>query len=304
MRAPQTTWVRRALFQIHLWTGLALGLYLVMLSVTGSALVYRNELDRAFATPRPQFDAKATRLTADELRAAAGRAYPGYAVTRVGDRITRRNPTIEIWLERPGEARKERLFNPYTGADLGDSVTKGEQFVLWLARLHDELLFDRRGRWWNGVLSAVTCVLSVSGLVIWWPGVARWRRSLKIKWSSGWRRFNWDLHSAIGLYLFLFMLMWGVSGFYLGVPEPFSNFVDSISDPDAFLGERPGDIVLMWLTRLHFGRWRDLPWLKAIWAVIGLMPAVMFVTGVIMWYQRVFRKRVVRVEAAGSEEAA
>jgi uncharacterized iron-regulated membrane protein len=150
----------------------------------------------------------------------------------------------------------------------------------------------------------VTVVLTVTGLVVWWPGVSRWRRSLKIKASSGWRRFNWDLHSAIGFWLFLFMLMWGVSGFYLGVPDPFSNFVDAISDPDAYLGERPGDIVLMWLTRLHFGRWREMPWLKAVWALVGLMPALMFVTGAIMWWQRVMRKRPVRVEVAGTEEAA
>jgi uncharacterized iron-regulated membrane protein len=304
VRQPQTVWLRRALFQIHLWTGLALGLYLVVLSLSGSVLVYRNELDSYFRTPRPTYDANARRLTADELRAAAQRAYPDHTITRVGDRISRRNPTIEIWVERDG-ATKERLFNPYTGADLGDSVTKGEQFVLWLARLHDELLFDRAGRWWNGALSAVTCVLTVTGLVVWWPGVSRWRRSLKIKTSSGWRRFNWDVHSALGFWLFLFMLMWGVSGFYLGVPEPFSNFVDSISDPEAFLGERPGDIVLMWLTRLHFGRWREMPWLQAVWAAIGLMPAVMFVTGAIMWWQRVMRKRPVRVvSAANSEEAA
>ena len=68
MRQPQTVWLRRALFQIHLWTGLALGLYLVMLSLTGSALVYRNELDAYLRTPRPAFDAKAKRLTADELK--------------------------------------------------------------------------------------------------------------------------------------------------------------------------------------------------------------------------------------------
>jgi hypothetical protein len=35
------------------------------------------------------------------------------------------------------------------------------------------------------------------------------------------------------------------------------------------------------------------------------MPALMFVTGVIMWWQRVMRKRPVRVEAVtGTEEAA
>ena len=278
-RQPQNVWLRRALFQVHLWTGLAIGLYIVMLSVTGSVLVYRNELDRLFATKRPVYDAKATRLTADELRAAAEKAYPGWSITRVGDRITRRNPTIEVWVER-GAEKHERLFDPYTGADLGDSVTQGEYFVLWLARLHDELLLDRPGRYWNGMLSLVATVLVVTGLVVWWPGSSRWKRSLRIKWSSGWRRFNWDLHSAIGFWLFLFMLMWGVSGFYLGMPEPFSDFVDSISDPDAFLGERPGDVVLLWLTRLHFGRWRNMPVLKAVWAVIGLVPALMFVTGV------------------------
>jgi uncharacterized iron-regulated membrane protein len=295
------------MFQVHLWTGLALGLYLVMLSLTGSVLVYRNELDRAFSTPRPVFDAKARRLTTAEMTQAALRAYPGYEVTRVGERITRRNPTIEVWVEKAGE-KKERLFNPFTGADLGDAVTRGEHFVLWLARLHDELLFDRPGRWWNGFLSGILTLTVVTGLVVWWPGSGRWKRSLLIKRQSGWRRLNWDVHSAGGFWLFLFLLMWGVSGFYLGIPEPFSNLVDAVSDPEAFLGDRPGDIVLSWLTRLHFGRWRGQPWLKALWAVVGLAPAVMFVTGAIMWWNRVLKRRparetsdVRRVEAAPAE---
>ena len=262
-----------------------------MLSLTGSALVYRNELDRYFATPRPTFDAGARRLTADELKAAAAREYPGWNVTRVGDRISRRNPTIEIWVEREGE-RKERLFNPYTGDDLGDAITGGEFFVLWMVRLHDDLLFDRTGRYWNGAGSAVMTVLVITGLVVWWPGINRWRRSLIIRTSSGWRRFNWDLHSALGFWLFLFMLMWGVSGIYLGIPQPFSDFVDAVSDPNIEYGERWGDIVLLWLTRLHFGRWRNAPVLKAIWAFLGLVPALMLITGVVMWWQRVIRKRL------------
>ena len=53
MRQPQNVWLRRAMFQVHLWTGLAIGLYVVMLSVTGSVLVYRNELDLYLRTPRP-----------------------------------------------------------------------------------------------------------------------------------------------------------------------------------------------------------------------------------------------------------
>jgi uncharacterized iron-regulated membrane protein len=162
-------------------------------------------------------------------------------------------------------------------------------------RLHDELLLDRPdGPWWNGALSLVFTLTVLTGAVVWWPGVSRWKRSLGVKVTSGWRRFNWDLHSALGFWLLLFMLMWGVSGWYLGMPEPLTDFVERFSDPNAEYGERPGDIALTWLSRLHFGRWREPgwgPWLKAVWAVVGVVPAVMFVTGLLMWWNRVVRRR-------------
>jgi uncharacterized iron-regulated membrane protein len=289
MRQPQTLWLRRALFQVHLWSGLAIGLYLVMLSITGSVLVYRIELTTFLATPRPAYDRGATRLTTDQMRQAAARAYPGWTITQVGDRITRRDPTITVSLEQ-GTEKKDRLFNPYTGTDLGDSFTRGEAFLLWIVQLHDDLLFNQTGRFWNGVGSAIATVVCLTGLVVWWPGKSRWKRSLHIKRGSGWRRFNWDLHSAMGFWLFLFLLMWGISGIYLGIPQPFSDFVNYISDPNS-TGERPGDVALLWLSRLHFGRWRNQPLLKAVWAVIGLVPALMAVTGVIMWWNRVVRRR-------------
>ena len=309
-RQPQRVWLRRAAFQVHLWTGLGIGLYVVVLSLSGSVLVYRNELDQYLAAPRAVFDEQARAMSADELREAAARAYPGWTVTDVTEgRTTRRtgrggrggnrppDPTASVTVERDGE-RKDRLFDPYDGRDLGDSITSGQLFVLWLVRLHDELLMDRPdGPWWNGALSLIFTVLVATGAVVWWPGVSRWKRSLFIRSSAGWRRLNWDLHSALGFWLFLFMLMWGISGWYLGMPEPLTDLVEGFSDPDGVYGERPGDIALAWLARLHFGRWRDPtwgPWLKASWAVIGLVPAAMFVTGGIMWWNRVVRRRAAR----------
>jgi uncharacterized iron-regulated membrane protein len=309
LRQPQRVWLRRAMFQIHLWTGLAIGLYVVVLSLSGSALVYRNELDRQLATPRAVFDEQAEPMTADQLRAAAQRLYPDWTVTAVHEGRYRAraggagrgggarrlpDPTASVVLERNGET-KDRLFNPYSGADLGDSTTKGQFFILWLVRVHDELLLDRPdGPWWNGFLSLVFTVIVMTGAVVWWPGLSRWKRSMGVKLTAGWRRFNWDLHSALGFWLFSFMLMWGISGWYLGMPEPLTNLVERFSDPEGVYGERPGDIALTWLSRLHFGRWREPgwgPWLKAAWAVVGLVPAIMFVTGVLMWWNRVVRRR-------------
>ena len=80
IRQPQTVWLRKAIFQLHLWSGIGLGLYVLLVSVTGSILVYRNELYRA-ATPDPIIVTESgARLTDEQLKGAATRAYPGYTV--------------------------------------------------------------------------------------------------------------------------------------------------------------------------------------------------------------------------------
>jgi uncharacterized iron-regulated membrane protein len=287
-RQPQRVWLRRGLFQVHLWCGLALGLYIFMLSVTGSFLVYRIELDRWVATPTPVYDPERPQAPKEAITAAAMEAFPGWEIVRQGERISRRYPAIGVTLARNGE-ETDQIFDPYTGEHLGLAFTEGQAAILWVVSLHDDLLFERPGRWWNGVASAFVTVLVLTGLVVWWPGVSRWRRSLSIKVFGGWRRFTWDLHSAMGFWLFGFLLVWGVSGIYLGVPDPFSWLVEAGRPADG--GEYFGDRMIVWMTRLHFGRWR-VPWLKAVWAVIGLVPAIMFVTGLLMWWNRVVRPKL------------
>ena len=72
------------------------------------------------------------------------------------------------------------------------------------------------------------------------------------------------------------------------MPTPSTTVVDWFAGPlqDEL---RPVDVAIEWLVRLHFGRWRSHT-LKAVWVVIGLIPAAMFVTGVVMWWNRVVRK--------------
>ena len=59
LRRPQTLWIRKAVFQIHLWTGIAIGLYIVVISVSGSAVVFRREMMRVLVN-RP-LSARTTR---------------------------------------------------------------------------------------------------------------------------------------------------------------------------------------------------------------------------------------------------
>ena len=47
LQHPERVWVRKCFFYIHLCVGAGVGLYIVLMSITGSVIVYRNELERA-----------------------------------------------------------------------------------------------------------------------------------------------------------------------------------------------------------------------------------------------------------------
>ena len=165
LRQPQSVWLRKALFQIHLWTGIGVGFYIMMVSLTGSVLVYRSEIYRAFTLEPLIATASGDRLTDEKLKEAAERAYPGYAVTSV-TRPRNPNQAVDVWLRR-GTSTTQRLFDPYTGKDLRASVPPGIRFVSSLLDLHDNLLFGPTGRLINGLGALFTIVLGLTGLVIW-----------------------------------------------------------------------------------------------------------------------------------------
>jgi uncharacterized iron-regulated membrane protein len=299
---PQSVWLRKAMFQLHLWSGIGIGLYVLIVSVTGSIAVYRNELYVA-ATPAPIVLAQSgPRLTDDALKAAATHAYPGYAVVGIDGG---QKPGQPVRISLSGRAgHKDRLFNQYTGADLGDSVPLGIWLVSKLLELHDDLLLGTTGRSINGFGALLWIVLAFTGIVVWWPGIKTWRRSLIVHGNLRWRRFAWELHGMIGLWTLGAILMFALSGAYLGNPQPIQDLADRLYPPTAAdAGDRIIDRVIYWLAYLHFGRVNGIgipchgPGLcdqatKAVWAVAGLAPAVLFVTGSVMWWNRVVRKRI------------
>jgi uncharacterized iron-regulated membrane protein len=303
VRQPQKVWLRRALFQLHLWSGIAVGLYILLISVTGSVLVYRNELYRA-ATPEPIISKDSgPRLTDDQLTEAAGRLYPGYRVTRIG-RAPNLDQAVDVWL-RQGNTVKKRLFDVRSGSDLGNSYSTSFWLVSELLDLHDNLLAGSSGRTVNGAGALALLAVAVTGMAIWWPGITKWRRSLTLHRGMGWKRLTWHLHSAIGFWSLGFVLVFGLSGLYLCGPDQFQDLADWLEPPTAAnAGLRIGDKIIYWLAYLHFGRINGIgipcrgPGLcdqttKAIWAFFGLAPAAMFVTSAIMWWNRVLRPRVV-----------
>ena len=338
-RRPQNIWLRRALFQIHLWTGIGTGLYVLLISVTGSAIVFRNEIYQSAGAGARIVQVRGTKLPADELKKIVRQKYPENTLSFV---FEGKQPTTatEVWMEH-GKERVQRLFDPYTGADLGDSVPQAIRVAAWLAKLHTDLLYGDTGRKVNGIGAIFLTVLCVTGLIVWWPGAMSWRRNLIFDFRSNWKRLNWDLHSAIGFWSFALIFMWAITGVYLAFPLPFQKIINHYSTliqyalpedvtlavpatapdqtalvlaqpspPKSFNGKggrrhirrSAGDNFIRWIYYLHFGNFAG-PKTKSLWVVLGLLPVLLFVTGAIMWWNRVLSPAARRLRRTESSPA-
>jgi uncharacterized iron-regulated membrane protein len=61
-----------------------------------------------------------------------------------------------------------------------------------------------------------------------------------------------------------------------------------------YASPRAGEKIIRWFSYLHFGNFGGWP-SKAVWVILGLAPAFLFVTGALMWWNRVLWPAAVRV---------
>jgi uncharacterized iron-regulated membrane protein len=234
VRRPQRVWLRRLNFQIHLWIGLILTLYLIMIGLTGSILIFREELEH-LAGANPWRDIQTSGPYADpaDVIATVRAAFPDARMTSLSA-PTKSNPVYTAVLQTRGRAAGAGSIavHPVTGQILGRSQRRLPKNWAWLGvvrNLHVTLLSGVTGRQVNGVLAGLLLLVNLTGMVVWWPGLRGWTRALTIDFARTWRRVNFDLHRAVGFWTFAIVSFWGISGVYFGWSRETRMLVEKLS---------------------------------------------------------------------------
>ena len=199
----RTIWLKA-----HLWVGLVIGLPLVVVAITGAALVFEDDIDRALNPKLSFVTPAAPSLPIDELIARTRAAYPAVQLTSLSF------PEKPHFALQIGATSKEGpltiSINQYTGDVIG-ARTSAEREV-GLARrihlLHTRLFAGEIGEWIVGAITALTLFMAIAGIVLWWP-----RKIVTVKWSASGRRINFDLHNVFGFYasaVFFFIALTGM----------------------------------------------------------------------------------------------
>jgi uncharacterized iron-regulated membrane protein len=224
---PYTLPWRRVLFQVHLWIGVIIGLYIIAVCASGCVLVFEQDL----LNDRPPLAEAAVPGPPDwgRLSQAAMSANPGSTLAYIDMRSANRR-VVPVGLKKDDETLVV-YTDSHTGRILTQEVLGRKHWLVESAlALHTELALGASGAIADGVGGALLFLMALIGMVLWWPGVRTWKRALKINWRVPWARLNFDVHRAFGFWCFVLVAMWGITGAYFIFPDSVHELISRFSD--------------------------------------------------------------------------
>ena len=210
--------------RVHLTIALIAGLFLALIGLAGSLSVYGEVLDE-WLNPALTVEKQAgPSLSLDRIMAAVRAAHPDRPGSWVLELPRAPGRALTAWYEAPAETAGELYaplmvsVNQYT-AEIVASRFWGRTAATWLLDLHTQLHWGRTG--WNfvGVLGVMLGASAVTGLYLWWPGVAGLKRAFGFRHDAGALRLALDLHRNIGLFAALPLLALAFTGALLAFPN-------------------------------------------------------------------------------------
>lgn len=217
---------------LHLWLGLASGIIVLIVCLTGCIWVFNDEITSILEPETHVEHLNKPVITPARLSALVARDYPdklpAFANYRQG-RVINLNLRDKVEHKDKAERGGRRgggttlKINPYTGEVISKEVRKkGEtDFFRFVLNGHRFLWMPPAiGRPIVNYGTLVFVVLLITGLIWWYP--KKWNnatrdKSFKIKWTASFKRVNLDLHNVFGFYSLLFLLAIALTGMVYGI---------------------------------------------------------------------------------------
>ena len=222
--------------KVHLWLGLASGLVVFVVAVTGCLYVFEKEAqdlfyhELRFVEQQPVSALLPPSAVLTSVRAAiGGDTNPFYydytnkpaQTLLAGEHEVR---THQVWSYDEG-GWTGAYVHPYTGEVLAHWA-HSETWLESIEALHVHLwLPPEIGRPIVGAATLIFVILLVTGLWLWFPirlkafSSKRGRRPLfKVTWTLSTKRLNYDLHNVVGFYATWVMLFIALTGLTWSYP--------------------------------------------------------------------------------------
>lgn len=199
---------RKWVLRTHLVIGVAAGVLMSLTGMTGSLLVFGDEIDRLLNPSLLRVEPDTQRRPLDGVIADLRAAFPDRRIDRI-HLADERESSLEVCFAEGADPACVYV-NPYTGARLGVRVP-AHSFRGQLLSFHRRLLSGMAGETIVGISGVLLITLSLTGLILWTHARRPvWRRRLSTTATPYVRRF--DLHRLVGLGALPVLLLLAATG--------------------------------------------------------------------------------------------
>ncbi|MBE0389689.1 PepSY-associated TM helix domain-containing protein [Pseudoalteromonas luteoviolacea] len=216
---------KKKLHQLHGWLGFICLIPFVLISFTGSILVFKKELDMLLMPTHTQVITSDTRLSVNSLIKSINKQLPDYELGSweiLGQPDSKFTEADRIYLLLKGTDNWYKAHpNPFTGEVLSQPVELNHYLTDWLLELHYTLLLNDiegldkdLGTAFTSIFALILIFLGVSGLIIYRKF---WRRVFTLRWNSRLLVVFSDVHKMAGTLASPILLILGITGGYYNI---------------------------------------------------------------------------------------
>jgi len=213
---------------LHLWLGIASGLIVFIVAITGCIYVFQKEIteiihhDKIYITPPKNAKILPLNILNANVEKALGKgkkvgfinAYKDPARAWEFGTYKSGNPKSFFYFDSI-DYYDLVLINPYTGkinlvADYKYSFFNIIKYIHWSLLINHPV-----GQQIVGWSTFIFVILLMTGIIMWWPKnlkKSNFDKSFKIKWKAKFKRLNYDLHNVPGFYAMLITLILALTG--------------------------------------------------------------------------------------------
>lgn len=227
---------RPVLLTAHLWVGMVAAPFLLVLGVTGAAMVFENEIDGALNAKVTRVSPGGPALSLAALQAKIDGTYPGYRIVFAAFPDDDRHAYQISAVAPQGSGEADLFVDPHTGRIVGTDADV-RPLMQTVHGLHTHLLAGRTGSAVVGWGAVVLALLALSGLVLWWPA-----KVVGLGPAKTAKRLVFDLHNTVGSISFVFLLAFAVTGAVIHWDGPSAALLQRLTrapSPPAFPRDVP-----------------------------------------------------------------
>ncbi len=220
-----TAWrLRKALYLVHMFLGVAAAIYFSVMSCTGVSLVFKEEL-ASWLNNSPTIQVLPKLAPLSEVVRNVEARYTGQQVSGL---IYPLEPErcLLVYVLNKGGVYSPVSVNQYNASVIGPAPEN--QVLKFLQELHHNLLLNKTGRKINGCGGLILFILALSGIGLFLRGVKYCVHVLRTQWQGRRPVIVWSMHQQVGVFLLLPLLTWGLSGFSFGFRQEFERAVNVV----------------------------------------------------------------------------